>query len=228
MRADQRDRLRRFWRAPLTNKLDSISVLYYKFKGRIVYRMLFQEFGSDSYIRKPLLILNPGYIRIGNRVSIRDGVRLEVVQSETHQAPCLSIGDDTNIEQSVHIVCHSRIQIGSKVSITGHCAVVDVIHPFEDISHPLKIGARIKQEESFVEIGDGSFLGYGSVILPNVRLGRHVVIGANSVVNADVPDYSVAAGVPAVVLKRYDLERKDWISVADRTSLTSGEHEPRS
>jgi acetyltransferase-like isoleucine patch superfamily enzyme len=106
------------------------------------------------------------------------------------------------------------VRIGSNVSITGNCSIVDVTHPFSDINDPRKIGARIGDEDSFVEIGDRSFIGFGSVILPNVRIGTHVVIGANSVVTHDVPDYSVAGGVPAVVLKRYDFTKQVWLKVS--------------
>jgi acetyltransferase-like isoleucine patch superfamily enzyme len=216
------NKLTQFWRAPLLSKVDNLGTAYYRVKGVVLYRALFRKFGKRSHIRKPLLILNPKFMSIGDRVSIRDGVRLEVVRSDDHTVPSLSIGDDTNIEQNVHIVCHSRIQIGRNVSITGHCAIVDVTHPFEDVHDGRKIGARIKNEHSFVEIGDGSFIGYGSVILPNVRVGTYVVIGANSVVAGDVPDYSVAAGVPAIILKRYDQERKRWVRAVSAPSGGGG------
>lgn len=205
------EKVRRFLDAPFLNKLHSASTFYYKVKGRLLYRLQFYEFGKGSYIRRPLLILNPKQIRIGSRVSIREGIRLEVVRSSQHRTPHLSIGDETNIEQNVHIVCHSRIRIGSKVSVTGHCSIVDVTHPYENVNERIKVGARIKDEDSFVEIGEGSFIGFGSVILPNVRIGNHVVIGANSVVASDIPDYSVAAGAPAVVIKRYDWEKQAWV-----------------
>ncbi len=205
------DKLTRFWRAPLLNKAHSLSTLYYRSKSAVLYRWLFDRFGKGSYIRKPLLILNPAYIYIGDRVSIRDGVRLEVVLTNRTTTPFLSIGNDTNIEQNVHIVCHSRILIGERVSITGHCAIVDVTHPFDNVHDSVKIGARIRHDDSFVEIGDNSFIGFGSVVLPNVRIGTNVVIGANSVVATDIPDYSVAAGAPAVVLKRYDWVARRWV-----------------
>jgi acetyltransferase-like isoleucine patch superfamily enzyme len=206
-----RERFERFWRAPLLNKLHSLSTSYYKLKGVVFYRLVFKKFGKSSYIRKPLLILNPGFICLGDRVSIRDGVRLEVVRSSERRIPELVIENDTNIEQNVHIICHSRVRIGSNVSITGNCSIVDVTHPFSDVQDSRKIGERIQDEDSFVEIGDGSFIGFGSVILPNVRIGTHAVIGANSVVTRDVPDYSVAGGVPAVVLKRYDFAKEAWV-----------------
>jgi len=50
----------------------------------------------------------------------------------------------------------------------------------------------------------------GSVVLPNVIIGRGAVIGANSVVTKSVPDHSVAAGVPARILRRYDPDLGEW------------------
>jgi acetyltransferase-like isoleucine patch superfamily enzyme len=211
-------RLKKFWRAPLFNKLYGLSIFYYKMKGIVVYRHVFKSFGRGSYIRKPLLIFNPQFVTIGERVAIRDGIRLEVVRSNSDRTPSLVIGNDTNIEQNVQIVCHSRMRIGNNVSVTAHCAIVDVTHPYADLYSSIRIGARIQDEDSFVEIGDGSFIGFGTVILPNVTIGKHVVIGANSVVVQNVPDYSVAAGVPAVILKHYDPARGAWVDAPSRVA----------
>jgi acetyltransferase-like isoleucine patch superfamily enzyme len=49
--------------------------------------------------------------------------------------------------------------------------------------------------------------------LPGVTIGQHVVIGANSVVTKDIPDFSVAVGVPAKVIRRFDESRQEWLSV---------------
>jgi len=206
-----RSKFRQLISAPLPNALHTLSNFAYIVKGVLFYRLIFKQFGRGSCIRKPLLILNPNFISIGERVLIRDGVRLEVVRSSEARIPELAIGNDTNIEQNVHIVCHSRVRIGANVSITGNCAIVDVTHPFSDIHDPQKIGSRIKDENSFVEIGDGTFVGFGAVILPNVRIGVHSVIGANSVVTKDVPDYSVAGGNPAIILKRFDFSKGLWV-----------------
>ena len=66
------------------------------------------------------------------------------------------------------------------------------------------------QPEKLVTIGDGSWIGAGSVILPGARIGKHVAIGANSVVNGEIPDFSVAVGTPARVIKRYS-EESGWV-----------------
>lgn len=204
-------KLAAIWNEPFLNKINRLSNLYYQAKGALLYRFLFRRFGKRSLIRRPILISHPECISIGDHVTIRDGVRLEVVRESSRRTPDLRIGDHTNIEQHVHIVCHSRVHIGANVSITGNSAIVDVTHPFEDVDAAQKIGARIRDDDSFVEIGDGSFIGFGSVIMPNVRLGKYTVIGAHSLVTRSVPDYCVAAGNPAKVVKRYDPVTKAWV-----------------
>lgn len=206
-------KLRTVWDEPCFNNLNQLSTLYCKFKGLLLYRLVFKSFGKGSYIHRPLYISNPMFIAIGERVSIMGGVRLEVIQDNKKRIPELSIGSNTNIEQNVHIVCHSRIRIGDNVSITGNCAIVDVTHPYSEVGNPVKIGARIQDDDSFVEIGDGTWIGYGSVILPNVRIGKYVVIGANSVVVRDVPDHTIVAGTPAREIKRFDPVAGAWIKV---------------
>ena len=69
------------------------------------------------------------------------------------------------------------------------------------------------QPERPVSIGDGSWIGHGAVVLPGSRIGRHVTIGANSVVSGDIPDFSVAVGSPARVIRRY-VEGEGWVPVS--------------
>lgn len=58
-----------------------------------------------------------------------------------------------------------------------------------------------------VEIGDYAWIGAGATVLPGVRVGRHAVVGAASVITKDVPDYAVAVGNPAKVIKMLDKEK---------------------
>ncbi len=188
---------------PYLEMLNDLKTIYYHIKTELIYRHCFLSIGSNCIIRKPLFLSNCRYISLGNHVSIREGVRLEAIRSNPGRIPRISIGSNVNIEQNVHIVCHSRISIGDNVSITGNCAIVDVTHPYAGEYGDKKIGARILDEDSFVEIGEGAFLGYACVILPNVRIGKKAVVGANSVVTRDVPDYGIVAGNPARLIKEY-------------------------
>jgi acetyltransferase-like isoleucine patch superfamily enzyme len=203
-------KLSAFVRDPLPEKLNILRRAFYRLKGILYYRNVFASFGTGSVMFKPLFLGNPRFIHIGRNVDIGPGVRMEIVVSHEKRIPELRIGNNVNIEQNVHLICHSRVTIGNDVSITGHCAIVDVTHPYSDVHDPMKIGKRILDEDSFVEIGDGSFLGFGAAIMPNVRIGKYCVVGAHSVVTKDVPDYSVVAGNPAYLLKRYDPENNVW------------------
>ena len=206
-------RVKRVLRLPFYEQLSLLKELYWRFKTATFYRAVFGSVGAKSVIRNPMFVANPKYIFLGKGVHIRDGARLEAVLHNPHRTPRLSIGNNTNIEQNVHIVCQGRIEIGNDVSITGNCAIIDTTHPYQDVENPQKIGERILDQESFVEIGNGSFLGFGSLIMPNVRVGRRCVIGAHSVVTSDVPDYSVVIGNPARMIRRYDSPAGKWIGV---------------
>lgn len=183
----------------------------YRLVNYLVYKPSFKRMGEGSLVIKPMLIQNPQHIQIGDNVVIRNGARIETHIINAMKIPELIIGNNTNIEQNVHIICHSKIHIGCNVSITGNCSIVDTTHPYDDINNPIKIGSRILDDDAFVEIGDSSFIGFGSIILPNVKIGRYVIVGAHSVVTNDIPDYSVVVGIPAKIIKKYDFESQNWI-----------------
>jgi acetyltransferase-like isoleucine patch superfamily enzyme len=209
------NRIHKLLNAPFSEKVEALRHLYWRVKTRVYYRFMFKSLGRGSVIRRPMLICNADCIEIADHVSIRDGVRLQAVRDPYGRTPLLTIGPHTLIEQGVQIVCHSRVTIGQNVSITGRCAIVDVTHPYADINIG-NIGAEIADDDSFVEIEDGAFLGYGAVILPNVRVGKRAVVGANSVVTRDVPAFSIVAGAPAKIVKVYSSELQRWVVPASR------------
>jgi acetyltransferase-like isoleucine patch superfamily enzyme len=168
-------------------------------KSAVLHRPFLKTLGRKSFIDRPKALTGMSNVSIGDGVSIRWGARIEAHARFAHRTPVLTIGSHTNIEQNVHIMCQSRITIGNHVSITGGCAIVDVVHPFDALS--TKVGDAILDEDTFVDIGDNVFLGYGSVILPNVTIGAGAIIGANSVVRSDIPERAIAAGCPAKVIR---------------------------
>jgi len=176
------------------------------FRVRRLYTTLilarcYGRIGKGSVVFHQDMVRFPHRITIGRRSIIRHGGRIEIVIHGQDPLPWLSIGDDVNIEQNVHIVCHCRIRIGNNVSITGNCAIVDVSHPVDAIERGMKIGDAIDPAASHVEIGDNCFIGFGSTILPGVTIGENCVIGAGSVVTRDIPSNSIASGAPARVLR---------------------------
>lgn len=195
-----------------------ISLLFFKVKcvyrfliTHTFYKLLLKSIKNKTVIFKPSLMIGLHKVEIGSHVSIKYGLRLEVVGDKRDSV--IFIGDNVNIEQNVHIIANNRIVIEENVSIAGHCSIVDVVHPYENINSKTKIGSRIDTRSYSVRIGKDSFIGFGVHISPGVDIGVNCIVGANSVVTKDIPDYCVAAGIPAKIIKRYDFDRAEWIKV---------------
>jgi acetyltransferase-like isoleucine patch superfamily enzyme len=161
---------------------------------------------------KPTTIFNEQYISIGDDTLIGPGVALSaglVPGQECISKVVVSIGDRCLIGRGSGIVGHFSIEIGNDVWTGHHVYITDQNHGYEDVTRPI---SQQSQPERPVVIGDGSWLGHGAVVLPGVTIGKHVVIGANSVVTKDIPDFSVAVGSPARVIRQYD-ETLGWVNV---------------
>lgn len=161
---------------------------------------------------KPTTIFNERYISIGSNTLIGPGVALSagmVAGQECITNPVVSIGDRCLIGKGSGIVGHFCIEIGDDVWTGHHVYITDQNHGYEDVHRPI---SQQSQPERSVRIGNGSWLGHGSIVLPGVTIGDHVVIGANSVVTHDIPSRSVAVGSPARVIRKYD-ENLGWITI---------------
>lgn len=154
-------------------------------------------------------MIKPQYVSLGEYVRIGDNARIEGIASwnDITFNPLISIGAYTSIQQDVHITCARKVQIGANTAIAARVTITDINHPYNDISLPID---KQDIEVDEVVIGDECKIYNGVVILPGVHIGKHCVIGANSVVNDNIPDYSVAVGMPARIIKRYDFEIQKW------------------
>lgn len=174
---------------------------------------LFGRFGAGSIICFPYnTMFNEHYIHIGEGTMIGPQVTLSagMVPGQVCLAdPVVRIGDRCLIGKGSGIVGHFGIDIGNDVWTGHHVYITDQNHGYEDISRPI---SQQTQPERAVTIGDGSWLGFGTVVLPGSNIGKHVTIGANSVVTGDIPDYTVAVGAPAKVIRRY-VEGEGWVRV---------------
>jgi acetyltransferase-like isoleucine patch superfamily enzyme len=164
----------------------------------------FGAFGDGSVICfPPTTIMNEQYIRIGAGTMIGPHVALSagMVPGQTCITdPVVSIGDRCLIGRGSGIVGHLSIEIADDVYTGHHVYITDQNHGYADRVLPISMQTM---PERPVRIGAGSWIGHGSVVLPGASIGRNVTIGANSVVRGEIPDYSVAVGVPAKVIKQY-------------------------
>ena len=173
----------------------------------------FGRFGAGSIICFPHnTIFNERYIQIGDGTMIGPQVTLSagmVPGQACLSDPVVRIGDRCLIGKGSGIVGHFGIDIGNDVWTGHHVYITDQNHGYEDVTRPI---SQQSQPERAVTIGDGSWLGFGTVVLPGANIGKHVTIGANSVVTGDIPDYSVAVGSPAKVIRRY-IDGEGWVRV---------------
>jgi acetyltransferase-like isoleucine patch superfamily enzyme len=112
----------------------------------------------------------------------------------------LVIGERCVIGLRSGISAHESVEIGDDVWFGQDVFVTDANHGMDDPDTP--IGRQVGDAQP-VKIGNGSWLGHGAVVLPGVTIGRQAVVAAGAVVHRDVPDYGVAAGVPAKVIKTW-------------------------
>lgn len=129
----------------------------------------------------------------------------------------IEIGEKSEISMFSRIASMGYVKIGNNVLTGPHVFIADYNHEYQNPMKPVMYqGNRFTPRndgEPNLLIDDGTWIGTNVVIVGNVHIGKNCVIGANSVVTKDIPDYTVAAGIPAKVIKRYDLEKKKWVRV---------------
>ena len=172
----------------------------------IRYKLIFNHFGSMSYIGSNIGVRNKGKIKIGNCVRIQPGLRIETVSKSS----VIEIADNCSIGQNFHITSGGRLTIGKNCTILGNVFITNIDHDYREI------GVHILQQKHIITdtiIGDNCFIGFGAAIQAGTKLGKQCIVGANAVVRGEFPDYSVIVGVPGYVIKKYDQEKKEWIRV---------------
>jgi serine acetyltransferase len=162
----------------------------------------FARFGQGSLMAFPAgSVFGEASIAVGEDTLIGALVTLSaglVPGQDLGPDPVLRIGDRCVIGRGSHIVAHADIRIGDDVWTGPYVYVTDQNHGYADPDTP--IGRQMPVNKP-VQIGAGSWLGAGAIVLPGARIGRNVVVAAGSVVRGEVPDHSVVAGVPARVVR---------------------------
>jgi acetyltransferase-like isoleucine patch superfamily enzyme len=100
-----------------------------------------------------------------------------------------------------------KLTIGDRVSFGPNVTLILATHPNNS-----RLNQILKFPPRQIEIGDDSWLGANVVVMPNVKIGKACIIGAGAVVTKNIPDFSIAAGVPAKVIKTIDKDAYEDIN----------------
>ena len=155
-------------------------------------------FGERAMIHRPGQVLGPHKMRIGDYSAILTGCFLAVeTPAWDFPAPVLSIGDRVGIRPYCMISASESITIEDDVMIGAHSSVIDSDHSFNDGQPNVVHNAVVTGP---IRIGRGTWIGERVAVLRGATIGRCCIVGANSVVSGEIPDYSVAVGFPARVV----------------------------
>lgn len=167
---------------------------------------MFNSIGKNSIIKPILNSANEKYISIGDNVNIGAFCRITVSTEfgghtvKSNSRIRIKIGDNVDVGNNTFISANNSIIIGNHVIMAPYVFITDHDHGYRDIKKNLH--QQSLTENGTVVIGDNVLIGTKVSILKNVRIGRHSVIGANSVVTSTIPAYCVAVGNPARIIRR--------------------------
>ena len=183
---------------------------------RFFYPMLLGECGRKPVFGHNVVLRHPHKIRLGDRVIIDDNCMLDAKGSSNTG---ISLGDgvflgrntilsckngDIELADGVNIGFNSQIASGSSVRVgkdgllAAYCYLIGGGHESADPNQPIQEQRAVSHG---VELGDNVWLGAGVKVLDGVTIGADCIVGAGAVVSSDVPERSVAAGIPARVIR---------------------------
>ena len=185
-----------------------------KLKGiwnRIIFfpcKRKFKTCGTKVLFESSFEVEGAKYITLGNNIRVKPGSHIAAIDSHNGLKfnPSISIGDDVSINYDVHIACIDRIEIGDGALLGSKIFITDHFHG-DTTNKSLKTppSQRLLTSKGPVIIGKNVWIGEGAMIMPGVKIGNNSVIGANSVVTKDIEPFSVVAGSPAKVIKKYEV-----------------------
>lgn len=161
----------------------------------------FTKKGKNARIQKntriDILPNNP--FRLGANSTIEDFCTINNGMGE------INVGNNTRI--GIGSVLIGPVKIGNHVRLAQNVVITALNHNYTDVSKPIsEQGVNTQQ----ISVGDETWIGANAVILPGVTVGKHCIIAAGAVVTKDISSFSVAAGNPAKIIKKYNPLTDKW------------------
>jgi len=185
---------------------------------KVAYRWILGSLGRGSVIGRNVTIRHPHKVRIGSNVVIDDNVVLDakgsgeegitlgdgVVLSRGTVLSCkggsISLDDRANFSIGCLVHAGGPVRVGKHCLLAAGCYLVGVgNHSFDRVDVPMMSQPSISKG---LTLEDDVWMGAKVVVLDGVLVGHGSVVGACSLVNKSIPEYSIAVGSPAKVIRK--------------------------
>lgn len=169
-------------------------------------------FKKARLIRFPFDVRGERFICISRGFTTGVGCRLEAYPVNRNKA--LFIGENVQINDYVHITAMENVTIGNNVLMASKIYISDCTHGSysgdNNDSSPKVSPSDRPLFSSPVLIKDNVWLGESVSVLPGVTIGEGTIVGANSVVTKNLPDFVIAVGIPAKPIKKFNFQSQKW------------------
>lgn len=193
-------------------KMERLKRLYHIIVKRDIvtalYTKKFEKFGHDSVLYHPLCIRGRENICIGNQTTILNGVRMQVYNDLTGKQSKIKIGDNCYIGYNNTFLAGGNITLEDGVLMASNILISSENHSINPESPDYYMNQKLSCDP--IIVGEGTWIGEKVSILSGVTIGKKCVIGAGSIVTKDIPDFSIAVGSPAKVIKKYNFNTHEW------------------
>lgn len=182
-----------------------LTLIVFKIRTKFVFK-------SARIIRFPIHIRGKKFINVDSGLTTGFNCRLDAFPAENSKK-IITIGKNVQINDYVHIAAIESVMIGDNVLIASKVFISD--HNHGNYSEEKQDSPKTKPSErplysKPIVIEKNVWLGEFVCVLPGVKIGEGSIVGAMSVVNKDIPPYSISVGVPARVIKKYNFDKKEW------------------
>lgn len=168
------------------------------------YKTTFKKIGKHSYVSEIPIVRGTEFVEIGDNFFAGSDLRIEAWDSYGKQKfnPSIIIGDNVTFTERIYLSCVDKIEIGDGTLFGRDVFVSDNSHGYIDETAigvpPVK---RPLSSKGPVKIGKNVWIGRQCTILSGVTIGDNAIIGANSLVNNNIPENAVVAGSPARIIR---------------------------
>lgn len=191
----------------IKNFIKKILTVFYNW-NKLIY---FNKIGRNFFLGKRTIInkCKEGKIFVGKNVRIGNDARFGLYKGE-FDISSIMINDNCYIGNHCTFMTASKILIEKNVLMASYISIIGHNH---GINPELENYGKQELTSKNIIIKEGAWIGEHVIILPGTEIGKKSIVGAGSVVTKTIPDYCIAVGNPAKIIKKYNFEKKDWENI---------------